>query len=234
MLDLNLNADSTQSHDDSVMLLDKFPEASSGTSNSSVVNAEGSSNEDSCSTRAGDVFTFNFGILKVEGAGDVVVTATKELFPVSAENWQGQSSTSSVEARKSSMDLSLDRQNGEVKVVQVQQQQPQVKKSRRGPRSRSSQYRGVTFYRRTGRWESHIWFVHFSLFILAYFLYIDYYFPFFFRFSFEVTIIICFGNLIRLIMMEFENTTELTLIGFLFGVGIAGNKSIWVWICIYD
>lgn len=37
-------------------------------------------------------------------------------------------------------------------------QQQQVKKSRRGPRSRSSQYRGVTFYRRTGRWESHIWF----------------------------------------------------------------------------
>nr|BAJ88161.1 predicted protein [Hordeum vulgare subsp. vulgare] len=31
------------------------------------------------------------------------------------------------------------------------------KKTRRGPRSRSSQYRGVTFYRRTGRWESHIW-----------------------------------------------------------------------------
>ncbi|URE32542.1 hypothetical protein MUK42_16808 [Musa troglodytarum] len=40
---------------------------------------------------------------------------------------------------------------------QQQQQQQQVKKSRRGPRSRSSQYRGVTFYRRTGRWESHIW-----------------------------------------------------------------------------
>lgn len=33
-----------------------------------------------------------------------------------------------------------------------------IKKSRRGPRSRSSQYRGVTFYRRTGRWESHIWY----------------------------------------------------------------------------
>ncbi|KAL8204896.1 hypothetical protein R6Q57_010519 [Mikania cordata] len=33
----------------------------------------------------------------------------------------------------------------------------QVKRSRRGPRSRSSQYRGVTFYRRSGRWESHIW-----------------------------------------------------------------------------
>ncbi|PNT71965.1 hypothetical protein BRADI_2g37800v3 [Brachypodium distachyon] len=36
-------------------------------------------------------------------------------------------------------------------------QPPPAKKSRRGPRSRSSQYRGVTFYRRTGRWESHIW-----------------------------------------------------------------------------
>ncbi|KAK9109265.1 hypothetical protein Sjap_017325 [Stephania japonica] len=40
--------------------------------------------------------------------------------------------------------------------VGAAQQQP-MKKSRRGPRSRSSQYRGVTFYRRTGRWESHIW-----------------------------------------------------------------------------
>ncbi|CAM8969630.1 unnamed protein product [Rhodiola kirilowii] len=39
----------------------------------------------------------------------------------------------------------------------IPQQQTPVKKSRRGPRSRSSQYRGVTFYRRTGRWESHIW-----------------------------------------------------------------------------
>ncbi|XP_042415789.1 APETALA2-like protein 2 isoform X3 [Zingiber officinale] len=39
----------------------------------------------------------------------------------------------------------------------LQRQQQLAKKSRRGPRSRSSQYRGVTFYRRTGRWESHIW-----------------------------------------------------------------------------
>ncbi|CAL0311553.1 unnamed protein product [Lupinus luteus] len=38
----------------------------------------------------------------------------------------------------------------------VETSQP-MKKSRRGPRSRSSQHRGVTFYRRTGRWESHIW-----------------------------------------------------------------------------
>jgi AP2-like factor (euAP2 lineage) len=38
-----------------------------------------------------------------------------------------------------------------------------TKKSRRGPRSRSSQYRGVTFYRRTGRWESHIWLAFFHI-----------------------------------------------------------------------
>ncbi|KAK7272114.1 hypothetical protein RJT34_28520 [Clitoria ternatea] len=158
MLDLNLNAESTQNDHDSVM--DKLPEASSGTSNSSIVNAEGSSNgegdEDSCSTRAatGDVYTFSFGILKVEGESGDHVVPTKELFPVSAGNWQGQSSTSSFPARKRAVDLSLEGENGEMKVVQVQ---PQVKKSRRGPRSRSSQYRGVTFYRRTGRWESHIW-----------------------------------------------------------------------------
>lgn len=41
-----------------------------------------------------------------------------------------------------------------------------LKKSRRGPRSRSSQYRGVTFYRRTGRWESHIWFALFVFLII--------------------------------------------------------------------
>ncbi|XP_050210645.1 floral homeotic protein APETALA 2-like isoform X2 [Mercurialis annua] len=46
---------------------------------------------------------------------------------------------------------------GEAELKIVQQKQQQMRKSRRGPRSRSSQYRGVTFYRRTGRWESHIW-----------------------------------------------------------------------------
>ncbi|KAL9253952.1 Floral homeotic protein APETALA 2-like protein [Drosera capensis] len=43
-----------------------------------------------------------------------------------------------------------------VAAATVEVTQP-LKKSRRGPRSRSSQYRGVTYYRRTGRWESHIW-----------------------------------------------------------------------------
>lgn len=185
MLDLNLNvgsSDSTQ-HGDSVVGSEKFPEGSgtqmdeSGTSNSSIVNAEASSNgggdDDSCSTRAGDAFSLNFDILKVGDCGSPNDVVTRQLFPMSAGGgvggdsvfFQGQSSSNWI-------DLSFN-QSGtvggqEVRVAQQhpqpQQQQQPVKKSRRGPRSRSSQYRGVTFYRRTGRWESHIWFVAFVKF----------------------------------------------------------------------
>ncbi|MED6168628.1 Ethylene-responsive transcription factor RAP2-7, variant 2 [Stylosanthes scabra] len=174
MFDLNLNADcddSTQNGDSAVvMLCEKLPEGSlnqmtesAGTSNSSVVNADGSSNNDdsSCSTRVADnALTLNFGILKAEAASNDNGVVTKELFPVNgganlvdSVNWQ----KSTFQGTNGSIDLSFNRQgvvDGEVKVVQVQQP---AKKSRRGPRSRSSQYRGVTFYRRTGRWESHIW-----------------------------------------------------------------------------
>jgi AP2-like factor (euAP2 lineage) len=175
MLDLNLNddnsTDSTQNIN-SPMISENFPQTSwnqmveSGTSNSSIVNADGSSNnandEDSCSTRVDDVFTFSFDILKMEGSNDVV---TKEFFPVNGggddegwcNNWKLQA-TSSFPVKNSSVDLSFN-QNEEMKIVQPQQH---AKKSRRGPRSRSSQYRGVTFYRRTGRWESHIWFVNYA------------------------------------------------------------------------
>ncbi|CAN8328259.1 unnamed protein product [Cochlearia groenlandica] len=53
-------------------------------------------------------------------------------------------------------DLASGSSKAAATVAMVETTQP-LKKSRRGPRSRSSQYRGVTFYRRTGRWESHIW-----------------------------------------------------------------------------
>ncbi|KAL5765912.1 hypothetical protein ACOSP7_016529 [Xanthoceras sorbifolium] len=184
MLDLNLNAvsfESTHQNEDdrvdTVVVLEKFPEGSSGTSNSSVVNADVSGNvgdDESCSTRAvaGDsgIHTLNFDILKVGGAGsyrsgnqkdDVGARKEFSFFPVSGgggnTGYEGQSS-------RSWIDLSFDRQQqqhvqeggGEVRVLQSAPP-PAVKKSRRGPRSRSSQYRGVTFYRRTGRWESHIW-----------------------------------------------------------------------------
>ncbi|XP_027108604.2 APETALA2-like protein 3 isoform X1 [Coffea arabica] len=162
-------------------------ESAEETSDSSVVNAEAaeaSSNattvdDDTCSARAGansssDLLTFNFDILKVNGAnrGEEVegedenqvvfggrMTAahqpdfvTKNLFPV-AELGPGRAPDQARSNASNWADLSFSHQPKQP----PQQQQQQVKKSRRGPRSRSSQYRGVTFYRRTGRWESHIW-----------------------------------------------------------------------------
>ncbi|WCJ41101.1 AP2-like ethylene-responsive transcription factor TOE3 [Euphorbia peplus] len=145
MLDLNLNVESAESTQKYQQF--HYPEGS-GTSNSSIVNADASSNDDSCSTRAstGDggnnnIYTFNFDILKVDEKGNDVVAVTKEFFPVRNVG----------EERKWMDEIG----QSEVRVMQAPSQQ--VKKSRRGPRSRSSQYRGVTFYRRTGRWESHIW-----------------------------------------------------------------------------
>ncbi|CAN4119941.1 unnamed protein product [Withania somnifera] len=153
-----------------------------GSSNSSAKNAEACSSagdEETCSTRTaaggGDIFAFNFDILKV-GGGSVTSRShsnnddeeeydeshrppefvTKQLFPIyTAELNQARTSQ-----RSDWVDQSLDSPNTvifrDVQQLVRPQQQP-VKKSRRGPRSRSSQYRGVTFYRRTGRWESHIW-----------------------------------------------------------------------------
>ncbi|XP_010510604.1 PREDICTED: ethylene-responsive transcription factor RAP2-7 isoform X2 [Camelina sativa] len=171
MLDLNLDADSPDSTQYGDSYLDRQTSdgsagnrlEESGTSTSSVINADG--DEDSCSnTRA---FTLSFDILKVgtsSSGGEetpVAGVTTKEFFPVTGDcghlrDLQGSSSS------RSWIDLSFD---GETKLaapvpVPVPTPAPvpaQVKKSRRGPRSRSSQYRGVTFYRRTGRWESHIW-----------------------------------------------------------------------------
>ncbi|XP_055830307.1 ethylene-responsive transcription factor RAP2-7-like isoform X2 [Solanum dulcamara] len=157
MLDLNL----------SVMYND-LPGVSvadeSGTSNSSLRNADATTSagdDDSCSTRAGDLFAFNFGILKVGGPetsnNDDRVThsqfVTRQLFPVHDGD---------LNRKQTDRVILSSVQSGfrDVRTVQPhkpEQAKQQVKKSRRGPRSRSSQYRGVTFYRRTGRWESHIW-----------------------------------------------------------------------------
>lgn len=77
------------------------------------------------------------------------VFVTRELFPQSKGMGFGQDSSSSSSSAAADLGLRSCDFGGN--------QQKQVKRSRRGPRSRSSQYRGVTFYRRTGRWESHIW-----------------------------------------------------------------------------
>ncbi|KAK6142051.1 hypothetical protein DH2020_013880 [Rehmannia glutinosa] len=149
MFDLNLSIDCS----------DNFEGQSPATSFSSAVNGEGefsSSNDGACSPRASPVSggdaTFTFNGVNV-GSGDPIEKndtgqgltptepdlVTRELFPVSR------------------LGRSSDPPRMVVQLQQQQVQQVQARKSRRGPRSRSSQYRGVTFYRRTGRWESHIW-----------------------------------------------------------------------------
>ncbi|CAK9184818.1 unnamed protein product [Ilex paraguariensis] len=180
MLDLNLSVVNDE-------IGEKFPEGSIGsqmdesaTSNSSIVNAEGSSNagdDDSCSAHAGDIFACNFDILKVgdnssknndaEGSANQRMKpefVTRQLFPVSGDTG-GELTQGQISVHPNWNDLSYSQvgsgPSGGLQEMRMEQHQRQaqkpVKKSRRGPRSRSSQYRGVTFYRRTGRWESHIW-----------------------------------------------------------------------------
>ncbi|KAK1286248.1 Floral homeotic protein APETALA 2 [Acorus calamus] len=112
------------------------------------------------SSGGGEVFAFSFGILGRSSpssgddgcGGDVnpqaeVPLVTRHLFPESAVAVGHWGSVGFGEVAEASGGT-------KIKATQLHQQ---VKKSRRGPRSKSSQYRGVTFYRRTGRWESHIW-----------------------------------------------------------------------------
>lgn len=170
MFDLNLTASSAESFCDGVdATSDKFMEFSggqmenSGTSNSSVVNVDSSStagDEDSCSNHRFDGCEISFNILKRCGGDNVcgesenrIGSLTKEFFPVNA----GEVSLASSTLGERCLDLMGSVGFPVEQMIVAQQHRQQVKKSRRGPRSRSSQYRGVTFYRRTGRWESHIW-----------------------------------------------------------------------------
>ncbi|KAL5800169.1 hypothetical protein ACOSQ4_033053 [Xanthoceras sorbifolium] len=151
----------------------------SGTSNSSIINCEeppaNAGDENSSNTTS----AFIFDIIKKdkENNNDNKTTAgtqievdmspspsapviTRQLFPVAGEMEFGE--MRSAETRRPDQWLNLSNggpsSGGEQPELRaVQQKQQQVKKSRRGPRSKSSQYRGVTFYRRTSRWESHIW-----------------------------------------------------------------------------
>lgn len=131
------------------------------------------------STRRNSISTLNFSILHenafeieddVNNIGVINNINELELFPVGA-----LSSSPVADKAKYWLNLSAPEVScgGGVELgifkVQLpsnnQVQRPPAKKSRRGPRSRSSQYRGVTFYRRTGRWESHIWSVYIYIYI---------------------------------------------------------------------
>ena len=185
MLDLNLDIVSSESSCDenNKMLIngDKLPEAvellqmeDSGSTNSSIINAEdvpsNAGEENSSNVNAS---AFIFDILKKETDDTTTTTnarkvenpspdfVTQQLFPVTGEKGGldlefGTSFGTKSLVRPQWLNLSYSESSGEAELKTVQIK-PQPRKSRRGPRSRSSQYRGVTFYRRTGRWESHIW-----------------------------------------------------------------------------
>ncbi|KAK1400114.1 hypothetical protein POM88_009977 [Heracleum sosnowskyi] len=150
MLDLNLNClpsiyeeTVTKDKDKIPLILSVIETDESGTSNSSVVNVETSSNDDYFSNRRcrDSRVTFNFDILKTQRDQGYECEETHE-------NHQ--------EDREVTMQFfPRIREVPEERSMLMQQQVKRV--SRRGPRPKSSQYRGVTFYRRTGRWESHIW-----------------------------------------------------------------------------
>ncbi|XP_024023629.1 ethylene-responsive transcription factor RAP2-7 isoform X2 [Morus notabilis] len=163
------------------------PMEDSGSPNSSVVNAEfeapNSSNagDEVLDSNSNNTEALIFDILKKEkdGLEDRISISpsppgfvTRSFFPVASGEAERCVATAAVSGYLSSssrpqwLNLSFADSAGAGQVapapaapveLRVMQQKQQVKKSRRGPRSRSSQYRGVTFYRRTGRWESHIW-----------------------------------------------------------------------------
>ncbi|XP_060185332.1 ethylene-responsive transcription factor RAP2-7-like [Lycium barbarum] len=159
MLDLNVSAVSVNSnchesdpHNNNTLFL-KDDSGTSNTASSSIEDSNSSSHHHH------SLSTLNFSILKSdradmeievdESSGDNNML-TRQLFRESQgprNIHQGQW-----------LNLSVPESGGgaEMGIYKPPVNQP-VKKSRRGPRSRSSQYRGVTFYRRTGRWESHIW-----------------------------------------------------------------------------
>lgn len=137
MLDLNVSAVSVNSncdeHDPHNTLFFKDDSVTSNTACSSVAGDEDSNSSSHHGSKRShySLSTLNFSILKGDRAFEI--------------------------EDESSGDM-LTRQLFPVKDEQGTRIQGQSqKKSRHGPRSRSSQYRGVTFYRRTGRWESHIW-----------------------------------------------------------------------------
>uniref|UniRef100_A0A0D9WSF9 AP2/ERF domain-containing protein n=1 Tax=Leersia perrieri TaxID=77586 RepID=A0A0D9WSF9_9ORYZ len=92
--------------------------------------------------------------LTVPAGGDFVRPAvvTQQLFPMTT-------ATAVVVPEATEQRLAMEQCHLAAAVTAGAEQwaRPPSRKTRRGPRSRSSQYRGVTFYRRTGRWESHIW-----------------------------------------------------------------------------
>lgn len=137
----------------------------SNSSSSAVVIEDGSEEEEgersrTLKKRSSKIFGF---CVTQEESMDSDPPVTRQFFPVEEEEEADVAAVSSAFPRAHWVGVKFCQPEaaagagGGGKAVEVVSQP--MKKSRRGPRSRSSQYRGVTFYRRTGRWESHIWLV---------------------------------------------------------------------------
>ena len=154
MLDLNIvdiihvDDNSTNVQKRLQLLTSPSPISDSRTSNSSVWNPAEEDSSNNSSPFIFDLLNKEKDVSQRVKEENTTQIITRTLFPVSADRG-GRVSESMTQM------MNFDDQNGH---SILQQKQPPVRKSRRGPRSRSSQYRGVTFYRRTGRWESHIWY----------------------------------------------------------------------------
>lgn len=172
MLDLNVDAVfsvESNSCDDDADLRNAAADSVASTTTSTTNNAAADEADCNSFSAKNSVSTLNFSILNKsvieiedDTSNDVTdVRRELQLFPT------GASPAPSMVRAKYWLNLSAPEVSSggaaELGICKAETPatvpQPQVKKSRRGPRSRSSQYRGVTFYRRTGRWESHIWFV---------------------------------------------------------------------------
>ncbi|XP_075514890.1 AP2-like ethylene-responsive transcription factor TOE3 isoform X1 [Primulina tabacum] len=138
----------------------------SNSSSSAVVIEDGSEEEEA--ERAGgrkrNTRIFGFPVandLKDDDAGANSSPVTRQFFPVDESGMRGTGEPTDFPRAhwvgvKFCQFEPIDGAGDPAGKSMMEVSQP-LKKSRRGPRSRSSQYRGVTFYRRTGRWESHIW-----------------------------------------------------------------------------
>lgn len=133
-------------------------EAENDDSGSSVVVIEASEEREDDSG-AGRIFGFSISGRRGEQTSAESAVVTHQFFPFDdVEEARAGKSTGAAPATRAHWTGVRVCHSSETMVAgMVTEAPPPVKKSRRGPRSRSSQYRGVTFYRRTGRWESHIW-----------------------------------------------------------------------------
>ncbi|KAA8531676.1 hypothetical protein F0562_006607 [Nyssa sinensis] len=140
----------------------------SNSSSSAVVIEEGSDDEEYCRRkRSSKIFGFSVTHNEDNCSSESERPVTRQFFPVDDSEMgttpgggggcdDGCGPTTFPRAHWVGVQFCLSEALGGGVGKSSEVSQP-LKKSRRGPRSRSSQYRGVTFYRRTGRWESHIW-----------------------------------------------------------------------------